>query len=218
MTTDTLTLIAFALYLIFFGWLGYRRGVWPELTLLLVTAVSWVLLQERGSIVVRMTNFFGKFLVLIRSGGLTGSTEDALQAVSDAPNVITDENQYGFLFLVWAVIVLFTFILTTNTKIVRRGKHGFVAVLLGLANGLVFAALLIPVLSRVFETMPAEQAEAAPLNALYVLVTKLWEMFATTVQNLWQWMEPLVPSSVWLIVITLLLIAIAWPVRRSAKR
>ncbi len=217
MTTESQILIAFALYLIFFGWLGRRRGVWPELTLLLVTVVSWVLLQERGSIVVRMTNFFGKFLVLIRSGGLTGSTEDALQAVSDAPNVITDENQYGFLFLVWAVIVLVTFILTSNTKIVRRGKHGFVAVLLGLANGLVFAALLLPVLGKVLTTVPAEQAEAAPLNALFVLVSELWRVFATTVQSIWQWVQPL-PAPVWLVIITLLLVLIAWPVRRGAKR
>ena len=217
MTTETQILIAFALYLIFFGWLGYRRGVWPELTLFLVTVVSWVLLQERGSIVVRMTNFFGKFLVLIRSGGLTGSTEDALQAVSEAPNVITDENQYGFLFLVWAVIVLFTFILTTNTKIVRRGKHKFAAVLLGLANGLVFAALLLPVLGQVLTTIPAQQVEAAPLNALTVLVTELWQVFVRTIQNVWQWVQP-VPPFVWLIIITLLLVLIAWPVRRSAKR
>ncbi len=217
MTTETQILIAFALYLIFFGWLGHRRGVWPELTLLIVTVASWVLLQERGSIVVRMTNFAGKFMVLIRSGGLTGSTEDALQAVSEAPNVITDENQYGFLFLVWAVIVLVTYILTSNPKIVRRGKHGFVAVLLGLANGLVFAALLLPVLGQVLTTIPAEQVEAAPLNALFVLVSELWQAFVTTVQNIWQWVQPL-PPSVWLIIITLLLVLIAWPMRRSAKR
>ncbi len=217
MTPDTLTLIAFGLYLMFFGWLGYRRGVWPELTLSIVTVVSWVLLQERGSIVVRMTNFFGKFLVLIRSGGLTGSTEDALQAVSEAPNVITDENQYRFLFLVWAVIVLLTFIFTSNTKIVKRGKHNFAATLLGVANGLIFAALLLPVLSQALTKIPAEQAGAAPLNALYRLVQELWRVFVTTVQDLWQWIGPL-PPSVWLIIITVLLVLIAWPVRRSAKR
>lgn len=217
MTTETQILIAFALYLIFFGWLGRRRGIWPELTLFLVTVVSWVLLQERGSIVVRMTNFFGKFLVLIRSGGLTGSTEDALKAVSEAPNVITDENQYGFLFLVWSVVVLVTFIVTSNTKIVRRGKHNFVAIVLGVANGLVFAALLLPVLGQVLTTIPAGQTDAAPLNALFVLVSGLWQVAATTAQNLWQWVQPLPPSA-WLVIITLILVLIAWPARRSAKR
>ena len=217
MTTETQILIAFVLYLFFFGWLGYRRGVWPELTLWIVTVVSWVLLQESGSIVVRMTNFVGKFVVLVRSGGLTGGAENALQAVSEAPNVITDENQNGFLFLVWAVIVLLTFIATSDPKIVRRGKHKFSAVLLGLANGLVFAALLLPVLGQVLTAIPAEQEEKPPLNALFVLVGELWRVLVTTAQNFWQWVQPL-PPPVWLSMITLLLVLIAWPVRRSAKR
>ena len=217
MTMETQILIAFILYLFFFGWLGYRRGVWPELTLLIVTVASWVLLQEGGSIVVRTTNFVGRFIVLVRSGGLANGAEDALQSVSAAPNVITDENQNGFLFLVWALIVLLAFIATSDTKIVRRGKHHFAAVLLGLANGLVFAALLLPVLGRVLTEVPGEQGETQPLRALFVLVGELWRLFVTTVQNFWQWVQPL-PPPVWLILITLLLVLVAWPMRRNAKR
>ncbi len=67
MTTETQVLIAFILYLVFFGWIGARRGVWPEVALLVVTVGGWVLLQERGTVIVRLTNFGGKFLVLVGS-------------------------------------------------------------------------------------------------------------------------------------------------------
>lgn len=216
MTTETQILIAFLLYLVFFGWIGARRGVWSELALFLITIVSWVLLQERGTIVVRLTNFAGKFMVLVQSGGLGGSAEDALQAVSEAPNVITEENQAGFLFLVWALIVLITFIVTSDKRFTKGNKHKGWAVLIGMFNGIVFAALLLPVLANLLETAPGLQTPEAPLGALFALVTGLWNLTAETLQRFWDWVQP-VPSGVWLLVITVLLLLIAWPMRRSAS-
>ena len=217
MTLETQVLIAFLLYLVFFGWIGARRGVWPEVALLIVTVGGWVLLQERGTVIVRLTNFGGKFWVLVGSGGLSGSAEDALQAVQQAPNVITDENQDGFLFLVWAVLVLITFIVGSDRRWSKHNQHKVLAITLGVANGIVFAALLLAVLARLFEAAPSVAAQDAPLGALFALVGALWNTLLTTLQTFWGWVQP-VPAGVWLLLITLLLVLVAWPMRGAASK
>lgn len=218
MTTETQVLIAFILYLAFFGWIGARRGVWPEVVLLVVTVGFWVLLQERGTFVVRITNFAGKFLVLLQSGALGGEdTGAALEVVQQAPNIITDDNVDGFLFLVWATIVLITFIVGSDKRWSKHNKHKIAAIVLGVANGIVFAALLLPVLARLLEGTPTVADQEAPLGALFALVAALWQMTVTTLQNFWAWVQPVSPS-VWLLIITLLLVLIAWPMRGAASK
>jgi len=218
MTTETQVLIAFILYLVFFGWIGARRGVWPELVLLVVTVGFWVLLQERGTFVVRITNFAGKFLVLLQSGALGGEdTGAALEVVQQAPNIITDDNVDGFLFLVWATIVLITFIVGSDRRWSKHNKHKIAAIALGVVNGIVFAALLLPVLASLLEGTPAVADQEAPLGALFALVSALWQMTVTTLQNFWAWVQPVSPS-VWLLIITLLLVLIAWPMRGAASK
>lgn len=218
MTTETQVLIAFILYLAFFGWIGVRRGVWPEVVLLVVTVGFWVLLQERGTFVVRITNFAGKFLVLLQSGALGGEdTGAALEVVQQAPNIITDDNVDGFLFLVWATIVLITFIVGSDKRWSKHNKHKIAALALGVINGIVFAALLLPVLARLLEGTPTVADQEAPLGALFALVSALWQMTVTTLQNFWAWVQPVSPS-VWLLIITLLLVLIAWPMRGAASK
>jgi len=218
MTTETQVLIAFILYLVLFGWIGARRGVWPEVVLLAVTVGSWVLLQERGTFVVRIANFAGKFLVLLQSGALGGEdTGAALEVVQQAPNVITDDNIDGFLFLVWATIVLITFIVGSDRRWSKHNKHKIAAIALGVVNGIVFAALLLPVLASLLEDIPAVADQGAPLGSLFALVSALWQMTVTALQNLWAWVQPVSPG-VWLLIITLLLVLIAWPMRGAASK
>lgn len=215
MTLETQVLIAFSLYLIFFGWVGYRRGTARELTLLIVTVTSWVLLQERGSIAVRLANLGGKFIALLRSGGLAGSAEDALNAVASAPDIVTSENQGGFLFLVWAVIVLITYIITSSPKVLTKSRHDSWSILLGIANGFVFASLLLPILANLVTTSEGEFA-GAPLENLVGLVTQMGEFLLNTLRAFWEWVQPIDPLT-WLVLITLVFIIAAWTLRRGAK-
>jgi hypothetical protein len=215
MTTDTQILIAFILYLVFFGWIGYRRGFVSEVSFFVVTIVSWVLLQERGSIVVRLTNFAGKFVVLVQSGGLTAESEEAFQALAAAPNVITDENQAGFLFLVWAVIVLIAFLVTSEPRIMKRSKSKAWGIIFGVLNGIVFAAILLPYLSRALQATPDLQVQNAALGGLFALVNRLWDLSSAALQTVWSWVGTMPPTG-WLVVITILLLLIAWPMRSNA--
>lgn len=215
MTLESQVIIAFLLYLVLFGWIGWRRGTWREFAVLVITVGAWIVFQERGSIFVRIANFGGKFVALVRSGGLGGNTEEALQAVADAPNVITDENTSGFLFLLWALTVLLAYIATSDKRVLKNSKHNGVAILLGIANGLVFASLLLPVLGNLVEETDGAITDA-PLQNLAILVAQLFTFLAASLRNFWQWVQPL-NSLTWLVLITLVLVLTALTLRRGAK-
>lgn len=214
MTNETQVLIALLLWLFLFGWIGTRRGYVAELWLLGVTVISWMLLQEQGDIIVRLANFVGKFIALVQAGGLGAETEEAVRIVAEAPNVVTENNRQGFLFLVWALIVLITFILTSNTRIIKpKPGSKFLSALIGAANGLVLAALLLPVLSDLLQATALPQDSA--LEGLLIMIGRFWALFADSLAQAWSWVLTW-PAGAWLLLITALLLLIAWPLRGSA--
>ncbi|HHY55399.1 MAG TPA: hypothetical protein GYA08_08175 [Chloroflexi bacterium] len=218
MTFETQVLIAFILLLGLFGWVGMRRGSYSELIFLGVTLVSWVLLQERGTVVVRITNLGGKFLALLQSGKLTGEDPaEAIQVVQAAPDVVTDASREGFLFLVWALVVIIAFIVTSDARLIKKGKSKQLGFVLGVVNGIVLIALLLPRLSAWLTTTTAAQATSGSLNVIVAFVTGLWNLFYQTLQNILQRIGPISPSG-WLLIITLLLVLIAWPMRGAASK
>lgn len=144
-------MVSFIIFLLFFGWLGLRRGDKRELIVLLVATGSWLILQTKGDVLVSITNLGGKLITLIATGGL--SQEGTISA--DASNIqpwITDANKDGFLFLVWVFIVIITYALTNN--LVQDSKPNGWAILWGIANGLFFASVFLPRLVLLF--IPAE--------------------------------------------------------------
>ncbi|HAJ34153.1 MAG TPA: hypothetical protein DCL15_00460 [Chloroflexi bacterium] len=218
MTPDTQALIAFILFLGLFGWVGTRRGSISELIFGGVTLVSWVLLQERGAFVVRITNLAGKFLALLQSGKL-GSEDpaEAILVVQAAPEVVTDATRDGFLFLVWALLVIIAFIVTSDPNITKKGKSKPLGFLLGVVNGIVLIALLLPRLSSWLATTTGEEATAGSLNVIVAFVGGLWSLFYQTLQNILQRIGPISPSG-WLLIITVLLVLVAWPMRGAASK
>lgn len=218
MTPETQVLIAFILLLGLFGWVGIRRGSFSELIFLIVTLVSWVLLQERGAFVVRITNLGGKFLALLQSGKL-GSEDpgEAIQVVQAAPDIVTDAARDGFLFLVWALIVIVAFIVTNDARLTKKGKSKPLGFLLGAANGIVLVALLLPRLSSWLTATTGEQATAGSLNVIVAFVGGLWNLFYQALQSIVQRIGPISPSG-WLLIITVILALIAWPMRGAASK
>jgi len=214
MTNETQVLVALILWLFLFGWIGMRRGYTAELWLLLITVISWILLQEQGDVLVRLANFGGKFIALVQAGGLTAETEEAVRIVAEAPNVITEDNRQGFLFLVWALIVLITFIATSSTRLVKpKPNNRFLSFLIGAVNGLVFAALLLPVLNNLLETITLPQDSA--IEGLLIVIGRFWMLLADSLAGAWSWVLTW-PAGAWLLLITALLVLIAWPLRGSA--
>ena len=215
MTLDTQVLIAFLLYLFFWGWVGYRRGAFREIWLLFITVITWVVLQERGTFLVRLANFGGKFVTLVSAGGLTGEAEDALQALADAPNVVTEENQAGFLFLAWAFIVVLSYVALTDKRLDKRSKPSSVGFLFGAINGLVFAALLLPILSNLVKLSDGKLAEA-PLQSLFELTAEFFTRLVNFLRGFWQIITP-VSGPFWFMLITLILIFAGFTLRSKGK-
>lgn len=218
MPPDAQVLVAFILFLGLFGWVGMRRGGVSELSFLLVTLASWVLLQERGTFVVRIANLAGKFLALLQSGQLGGEDPTAaIQVVQETPDVVTDATRDGFLFLVWAIIVIVAFIVTSDPRLIKKGQSKLIGFLLGVVNGIVLIALLLPKLSSWLVTTTGEQVTASSLNVIVAFVSGLWNLFYQTLQNILQRIGPISPSG-WLFIITVLLVLIAWPMRAASKK
>lgn len=218
MLPDAQVLVAFILFLGLFGWVGMRRGGVSELSFLLVTLASWVLLQERGTFVVRIANLIGKFLALLQSGQLGGEDPTAaIQVVQETPDVVTDATRDGFLFLVWAIIVIVAFIVTSDPRLIKKGQSKLIGFLLGVVNGIVLIALLLPRLSSWLVTTTGEQVTASSLNVIVAFVSGLWNLFYQTLQNILQRIGPISPSG-WLFIITVLLVLIAWPMRAASKK
>ena len=215
MTLESQVLIAFLLYLSFWGWTGYRRGAVRELWLLLITVATWVLLQERGTILVRLANFGGKFLALVSAGGLSGDSADALQALADAPDVVTSENQAGFLFLIWAAIVVITYIVLSDKRLDKRSPKGSFGFLLGAVNGVVFAALLLPILANLVELSDGSLVDA-PLQSLVALVLEMFNALLAVVRGFWALITP-VSGPFWFLILTLILIFAALTLRGKSK-
>ena len=216
MTAETQVLIAFLLYLAFFGWIGLRRGWLSELIVMVVAVVGWIVLQERGTFFVRMANFAGKFMALIGAGGLSSDPAEALQAVQDAPAVVTEATTPGFLFLLWVLLVLLTYIITSQKPIAKHKEHKGLGLLFGLANGFVFASLLLPVLSTLFSSTDLTKVSEAPLENLVMLVSTIGKFLVESVRSFWQWIQP-VNSLTWLLIITTLLVITALTLRKTAK-
>src|SRR5215216_3278681 len=98
--------ITFIVYLLFFAWIGYRRGFRAELTVFMVAFFSWIGLKLFGDVVVRLANLGGKFLAFAASGGLGSGGDAAYDALKTAPDIITAENQDSFLFIIWVILVV----------------------------------------------------------------------------------------------------------------
>jgi hypothetical protein len=114
MAAESEIAVTFLIYLLFFAWLGYRRGFRAEAMVFLVTLVSWIGLDLFGDIVVRVANLGGKFATFAASGGLSAGEEEALQALQSAPDVITEANRESFLFLIWVLLVVITYMITSR--------------------------------------------------------------------------------------------------------
>ncbi len=216
MTLQTQVVIAFLLYLGFWGWLGYRRGAAREIWLLVITVGAWVVLQERGTILVRLANFFGKFVALVSAGGLGEDSAEALQALADAPNVVTTENESGFLFLVWALIVMVAYIVLSDNRWNSRSKKGGLGFVFGAINGLVFAAILLPILGNLVELSDGSFAEA-PLQSIIDLTIAFFTRIFDFLRGLWEIITP-VSGQAWFILIFVILLIAAFTLRSKNSK
>lgn len=206
MLSEFEVLVTFLLFLLFFGWIGFRRGTLPELIVLAVAVIAWFGLQRFGSIVAQIFNLGFKLLGGVFNGALVSGD---LSAVAAVPNVITAENERGFFFLLWGLTLLLTYILTG--RFVKDpnaiGNAGWAA-LLGIANALFLSAILLPrLLSLVLPGSISPETLSFDLGVMDVIdiIGSAISILLSGLSRVWAAIEPRADIAI-LLLITLFLI------------
>lgn len=211
MTIQTQALLAILLYLSFFAWIGWRRGLTSELIVLVTAVLGWVVLLERDTLVVGLTN---------RVAGLAGELaaeiaggEAGAAAAPAGGELVMPGTETGFLFLVWIVLVVLAYVFSSRPYFRLKGKHNGWAALVGILNGFFFLAVLLPVLTAAY----ALQSDfEQPLANFVALIVDTLSYFVDMFMQFWEWVSP-VNATVLLIILTLLLALTAMTLRRGAR-
>jgi len=211
-------MISFVIFLTFFGWIGLRRGAKRELIVLLTSLISWLILQEKGDLLVRITNLGGQLLALIASGGLSDNGTASAAATSSTQQLVTDTNENAFLFFVWVIIVIVTYWLTNKLVLDKDSKSNGWAILWGIANGLFFASVFLPRLVLLFlptETSPQQAGQQLAQDGRGSVMSFLsngFQMVSDAISNLWVNLGGLQPY-VLLILLTLFLVMVYFSIK-----
>lgn len=211
-------LITFLLYLAFFGWIGWRRGFRAELIVFGTAFLAWLALQREGDIFVRLANLGGKMIAFVRAGGLGANPDPAFAAVREAPPWVTDETRPGYLFLVWVLIVLVAYIVSSSIQFRPRKNErtGGWAVLLGMANGLLFASTFLPRLVALVAPEGADFSQLAQRVNIIGILTSSVRLIVENAALLWAAIRPQA-SIILLILLTLFLVLVAATLKGSSK-
>ena len=221
MTGQLEALIAFILYLAFFAWIGYRRGSQSEGIVFAIALGSWFVLQEAGDILVRIVNLGSKFLAFVRAGGLGANPDAAFGALGDAPPWVTAANRQTFFFLVWAALLFLAYVISSPKGLGKKSKSDGWALLFGVLNGLLFAAILLPRLAALIRPTVAGATEAVMPTSVTDLFTVLgggFGLLGGSFTGLWNLIDPSQRSFVLLILLTLFLLLAALSLRSSKPK
>lgn len=184
--------LTFLLYILFWGWVGYQRGTRREMIVFIVAVISWLILNERGDIFVRMINLGSKFFAFVRGGGLGADPAPGFAAIQGAQPWVTTEQAPGFLFLIWVAILLFTYWLTSKPNYTSP-RSGWAAVL-GIVNGLFLTSVLLPRLVNLLNVngtaLTAEGVGQAPLEGVLILLQAILSWAFAFLGSLWTFIQP----------------------------
>lgn len=210
--------LTFLLYIIFWGWIGYQRGTRRELIIFGVSALSWLLLNERGDIFVRVVNLGSKFLAFVQGGGLGADPTPGFEAVKNAPQWVTDERRAGFLFLLWVAILLFTYWITSKPGFVSKSKRDGWAAVLGIVNGLFLTSVLLPRLLTLVNanggSLVASGEGQAPLAGMRQLVAAIISTVFSFLGGFWNFIQP--QRAIVILLLLLLILGLTFYSMRSA--
>lgn len=213
MTQDTQVLFAILVYLAFFAWIGWRRGVRAEATVFVVALVTWVLFEERGNIFVGITNLMVKFAGLLGSSLASGESPNP-NSLPPGNDFVAPGAEETFLFILWIVILFITYLITSRPSF-SKGKKSAWAAIFGALNGFLILAVMLPMFSALY-LISGGQISEAPLRAFITLLIQFVTYLFNALRNFWEWIQPLSPLTL-LIVLTVILALAALTLRGGLK-
>ncbi|MBX3012835.1 MAG: hypothetical protein KF832_15075 [Caldilineaceae bacterium] len=218
MTEQLEILITLLIYTLFFAWIGYQRGNLREAIVAFTALGSWIVLQEAGDILIRIVNLGSKGVAFVRAGGLGENTDAAFSALGDAPAWVTSDQRDEFLFLVWVLILVLAYVISNLKPFAKKSKSDGWAVLLGIFNGLLFAAILLPKLATLVQPSELDENAAAGIGSLFRVLSGGIGLLRDSVGGLWGIFDASQRSLVLLILLTIFLLLAASTLRNSSKK
>ena len=222
MSESTPGTVAFVLYVLLFGWIGFRRGLFRELSVLIVSIGGFFLLQQNQGLaldVVRQAlgvllgviSVSAKFLASLRAGGATGGSEPVYTL--GPSDWLSDADQPTVSFLVWSGLLLFTYILTNKAISDRQSSSGILAALLGIGNGLFYIPTFAP---RLIAFIPevGVASVSSPGTGMEGLLRSVTDMMQSNFGMIWEALGPQQPILA-AIALTVLLVAVISTLRRG---
>lgn len=216
MTQQLEVLITLGLYILFFAWIGYQRGSKREAVVAIAAVGSWIVLQQFGDILIRIVNLGSKFVAFVRAGGLGANPDEAFGALGEAAPWVTTDQRDEFLFIVWVLILILAYVVSNQKAFTKGSKSDAWAVLLGIFNGLLYAAILLPRLATLVPT--AQDAETIEGGNLFDVLGSALELLRGSLGNLWDVFAPGQRSLVLLVLLTIFLLLAASTLKSSSPK
>ena len=217
--------IAFLLYMFVFGWIGWRRGMNRELIVLVTAVITLIIVRLQGDTLVKIANLGWQLFNMILSGGLSdsGSTDTATTAstastasttplITTCSDTVTTCNAPGYLFLFWVSVVIFAYII--GTVYVKKSPSNGWAILIGIANGFVYASVVLPRLFALINPSAVDLGEPIILDSLMVLIRAAWTSITGVISGLWASVGSLQPYLL-LLFLVLLVVGAASTLRKA---
>lgn len=219
MTEQLGVLITLLLYILFFAWIGYQRGSKREAVVAVTAVIAWLVLQEGGDIFVRIINLGSKAVAFVRAGGLGANPDAAFGAIGDAPPWVTAEQRDEFLFIVWVIVLLLAYMVSNLKPFAQGSKSDGWSILLGIFNGLLFAAILLPKLVTIVTPAVNEAGEIEPIGIANLLgvLRGGGRLVKESLGGLWSVFDSGQRSLLLLALLTLFLLLAASTLRSSKK-
>ena len=222
MSETTPGTVAFVLYVLLFGWIGFRRGLFRELSVLIVSIGGFFLLQQNQGLALDIVkqalglllgiiSVGAKFLTSLRAGGAGGEGEPVFTL--GASDWLSDADQPTIAFLVWSGLLLLTYILTNKAIPDRQSSSGLLAALTGIGNGLFYIPTFAPRLIAFIPEIGVETA-SSPGTGMQGVLRSVTDMMQSNFGNIWEALGPQKPILA-AIALTVLLVAVISTLRRG---
>lgn len=210
--------IAFLLYLFVFGWIGWRRGMNRELIVFGTSLITLIIVRMRGDTLVAIANLGWRLFNMILAGGLgdsgstdTSSTGDLITQCSDT---VTTCSAPGYLFLFWVTMVILAYLF--GTLYVKNSPSNGWAILVGIANGFLYASVVLPRLLALINPDAVNLDEPIILEAFVGLVGTAWASITGVIGNVWNALGSMQPY-VLLLFLIILVVGAASTLRPKGK-
>ena len=222
MSETTPGTVAFVLYVLLFGWIGFRRGLFRELSVLTVSIGGFFLLQQNQGLALDIVRqllgiIFGvisigaKLLASLRAGGAGGDSEPVYTL--GPSEWLSEADQPTVSFLVWSGLLLLTYILTNKAISDNQSSSGLLAAIIGMGNGLFYIPTFAP---RLIAFIPevGVASVSTPGTGVQGFLRSVTDMMESNFDTIWEALGPQQPILA-AIALTVLLVAVISTLRRG---